>query len=124
MSAVVLVRSSRDRELFWWLAAVLLVVAFTVLAMAPLGGIASTVQHYVAWRLITGQISIDTAVWDIIAVLPWWVPVTGWMLSGLYWWASFVVAFGWEGLSVAIAAISWTGVGALIVAVVGAALIG
>ena len=124
MSAVVLVRSSRDRELFWWLAAVAVVAAFAALAMAPVGGVATDITHWVAYRLITGQISAWDAVWYMVALLPWWVPVTGWMISGLYWWATFVIAFGWEGLGVAIGAISWTGVGALILAVLGAALIG
>ncbi len=123
MSAVVR-RRAYELDAAWWLAAAALVLAFTLLTQVPGGALGSNVSHWVAYLLITGQISIHAAVFDIVAVLPWWIPVTGWMISALYAWASFVVAFGWEGLGVAIAAISWTGIGALIVAVVGAALIG
>lgn len=123
MSAIVR-RRTYELEAAWWLAAAGLVLAFTLLTQIPGGALGSNVSHWVAYLLITGQINVHTAVFDIVAVLPWWVPVTGWMISGLTWWAEFVVAFGWEGLGVAIASISWTGVGALIVAVVGTALIG
>ena len=107
-----------------WFAAAALVLAFTLLMQIPGGALGSNVSHWVAYLLITGQISVHTAVFDLVAVLPWWIPITGSLISALTWWAEFVVAFGWEGLSLAIAAISWTGIGALIIAVVGAALVG
>ncbi len=123
MSAIVR-RRTYELDAAWWLAAAALVLAFTLLALVPVGNLGSSLSHWVAYLLITGQISAWGAVWAIVSVLPWWIPVTGTLISALYWWATFVIAFGWEGLSLAIAAISWTGIGALIIVVVGAALIG
>jgi len=119
MSAVVR-RRAYDIEATWWLAAAALVLAFTLLAQVPLGSL----SHWVAYLLITGQVNAWGAVGMILAVLPWWIPHTGALVSALFWWAQFVIAFGWEGLGVAIGAISWTGIGALVIAVVGGALIG
>ncbi len=123
MSAVIR-RRAYDLDATVWFAAAALVLAFTLLMQIPGGALGSNVSHWVAYLLITGQISVHTAVFDLVAVLPWWIPITGSLISALTWWAEFVVAFGWEGLSLAIAAISWTGIGALIIAVVGAALVG
>jgi hypothetical protein len=123
MSAVVR-RRTYELDGTVWVAAAALVLAYTLLTQVSGGALGSSVSHWIAYLLITGQISVHTAVFDLVAVLPWWVPITGWLISGLTWWAQFVVAFGWEGLGLAIAAISWTGAGALVVAIVGGALIG
>lgn len=124
MSAVVVRRRTYELDAAVWVAAAALVLAFTLLTLVPGGALGSNVSHWVAYLLITGQVSAWEAVWAIVAVLPWWIPVSGTLISALYWWATFVIAFGWEGLGVAIAAISWTGIGALVIAVVGGALIG
>lgn len=123
MSAVVRRRTS-ELDGAWWLAAAALVLAFTLLALVPAGNLGSSLSHWVAYLLITGQVNAWGAVGMLLAVLPWWIPHTGALISALYWWAQFVIAFGWEGLGVAIGAISWTGIGALVLAVVGGALIG
>jgi hypothetical protein len=123
MTAVIR-RRTYELDTAVWFAAAALVLAFTLLTRIPGGALGSNLSHWVAYLLITGQISVHTAVFDLVAVLPWWIPITGSLISALTWWAEFVVAFGWEGLSLAIAAISWTGIGALIIAVVGAALVG
>jgi hypothetical protein len=123
MGAVML-RRSYDRELTWWVAAMVLLLAFTLVAMAPMGVLSSHLSHWVAYLLLTGQINAWAAVGMILAVLPWWLPRSGLLISVLYEWAQIVIAFGWEGLAAAIASISWTGIGALVVVLVGAALLG
>ena len=124
MSAVVLRRRAYELDAAWWLAAAALVLAFSLLAMVPFGAVASNLSHWIAYLLITGQLRAWEAVGLILAVLPWWIPRTGLLISVLYGWAQFVIAFGWEGLGLAIGAISWTGIGALVLVVVGGALIG
>lgn len=123
MSAV-LRRRTYELDAAVWLAAAALVLAFTLVTLVPSGALGSSLSHWVAYMLITGQLSAWAAVWLIVGMLPWWLPHTGALISALYWWAEFVIAFGWEGLGVAIGAISWTGIGALVIALVGAALIG
>lgn len=123
MSAVVR-RRTYELDATVWFAAAALVLAFTLLPLIQGGALGSSLSHWVAYLLITGQISVHTAVFDLVAVLPWWFPVTGWLIGCLTWWAQFIVACGWEALGVAVVSISWTGVGALFIAIVGGALIG
>jgi hypothetical protein len=123
MSAVVR-RRTYSPDATVWFAAAALVLAYMLLTLIQAGALGSNLSHWVAYELITGRVSAWEAVWAIVAVLPWWIPVSGGLISALYWWATFVIAFGWQGLGLAIGAISWTGIGALVIAVVGAALIG
>ncbi len=98
-------------------------VVFSVLPALSLGGH----QHWLLYLVATGQINVNDFVSRVLGLLP------GWILSflgkeGVV--ASLRWIFGWvssEGIAAigeAIAALSATGIGGLIVAALGAATLG
>jgi len=118
--------SRATSESMYWAGAVALLAGFALLT--ELQGIGTPgMLHWVAYQLINGNMDQNTAIIAIMGTLPWWVMASissAQLIPVLTWWTSFVIAFGWEGLGVAVAAISWTGVGGVVLAALGAGFLG
>jgi hypothetical protein len=107
----------------WWLAAAATVGGYIALAQAQLGGVFHGL-NFAVYMLATGQWSPGRAFDYIIVALPMWIQWNGVVRSVLWTFVVYISAWGWEGVTLAYSFMLSTGVGGLILGLLGGALLG
>jgi hypothetical protein len=108
----------------WWLAAAATAGGYIALAQAQLS---SGVVHglkFAVYMLATGQWSPGRAFDYILIALPLWVQWSSVVRSVLWTFVVYISWWGWEGVAMAYSFMLSTGVGGLILGLIGGALLG